>query len=92
MAGAPHHTVLSTAIGVEVLEDFAEMTGTEMVTIDADTTSRVVPARAALERRLPPSRRRDLNARACGVCRQASPAVSSRSAVVSDSMAASSRS
>lgn len=40
MAGAPHHTVLSKAIGVEVLEDFAEMTGTEMLTIDADTTPR----------------------------------------------------
>jgi L-arabinose isomerase len=40
MAGAPHHTVLSKAIGVEVLEDFAEMTGTEMVTIDDETTTR----------------------------------------------------
>jgi L-arabinose isomerase len=40
MAGAPHHTVLSKAVGVEVLEDFAEMTGTEMVTIDAETTPR----------------------------------------------------
>lgn len=40
MAGAPHHTVLSKAIGVEVLEDFAEMTGTEMLTIDAATTPR----------------------------------------------------
>ncbi|TCI96885.1 L-arabinose isomerase [Aeromicrobium sp. IC_218] len=40
MAGAPHHTVLSQAVGVEVLEDFAEMTGIEMVTIDADTTPR----------------------------------------------------
>ena len=40
MAGGPHHTVLSTAIGVEVLEDFADMTRTEMVTIDTDTTPR----------------------------------------------------
>jgi L-arabinose isomerase len=40
MAGAPHHTVLSRAVGVEILEDFAEMTGTEMVTIDDDTTLR----------------------------------------------------
>ncbi len=40
MAGAPHHTVLSKAIGVEVLADFAEMTGTEMLVIDADTTPR----------------------------------------------------
>ncbi|HEV2797521.1 MAG TPA: L-arabinose isomerase [Nocardioides sp.] len=40
MAGAPHHTVLSQAVGVEMLEDFAEMVGVEMVTIDADTTPR----------------------------------------------------
>jgi L-arabinose isomerase len=40
MAGAPHHTVLSTAVGVEVLEDFSEMTATEMVLIDDDTTPR----------------------------------------------------
>jgi len=40
MAGAPHHTVLSKAIGVDVLNDFAEMTGTELVVIDADTTPR----------------------------------------------------
>jgi L-arabinose isomerase len=40
MAGAPHHTVLSKAVGVEVLEDFAEMTGTEIAVIDADTTPR----------------------------------------------------
>ncbi|WP_244930980.1 L-arabinose isomerase [Nocardioides sp. W7] len=40
MAGAPHHTVLSKAVGVEVLEDFAEMTGTELLVIDADTTTR----------------------------------------------------
>ena len=42
MAGAPHHTVLSKAIGVEVLEDFADMTGTELVMIDADTTPRSI--------------------------------------------------
>ncbi len=40
MAGAPHHTVLTTALGREVLEDFAEMTGTELIAIDADTTPR----------------------------------------------------
>jgi L-arabinose isomerase len=40
MAGAPHHTVLSEAVGVEVLGDFAEMTRTEMLVIDADTTTR----------------------------------------------------
>ncbi len=40
MAGAPHHTVLSKAVGVEILEDFAQMTGVEMVVIDDDTTTR----------------------------------------------------
>ena len=40
MAGAPHHTVLTTAIDAEVLQDFAEMTSTEMLLIDADTTPR----------------------------------------------------
>ena len=40
MAGAPHHTVLSKALGAEVLQDFAEMTGIEMLLIDADTTPR----------------------------------------------------
>jgi L-arabinose isomerase len=40
MAGAPHHTVLSTALDRDVLEAFAEMTRTELVTIDEDTTTR----------------------------------------------------
>lgn len=40
VAGGPHHTVLTKAIGVEVLEDFAEMTRTELVIIDDDTTLR----------------------------------------------------
>lgn len=40
MAGAPHHTVLSTAVGVDVLADFAEMTATEIAVIDANTTPR----------------------------------------------------
>lgn len=40
MAGGPHHTVLSTALSSEHLEDLAEMTGTELVLIDADTTVR----------------------------------------------------
>jgi L-arabinose isomerase len=37
-AGGPHHTVLSTALDRETLEDFAEMTAVELVTIDAETT------------------------------------------------------
>jgi L-arabinose isomerase len=40
MAGAPHHTVLSKAIGVDVLADFAEMSATEIAVIDAETTPR----------------------------------------------------
>ena len=40
MAGGPHHTVLSKALGLEVLEDFAEMTRTELLVIGADTTPR----------------------------------------------------
>jgi len=40
MAGAPHHTVLSTAVGVDVLTDFSEMVGVELLVIDADTTPR----------------------------------------------------
>jgi L-arabinose isomerase len=40
MAGGPHHTVLSTAVSLETLEDFAEMVGTEIVVIDDDTTPR----------------------------------------------------
>ncbi|SCF03358.1 L-arabinose isomerase [Micromonospora matsumotoense] len=39
-AGAPHHTVLSQAVGVEELHDLAEMVSTELVVIDADTTPR----------------------------------------------------
>ncbi|MFJ6194741.1 L-arabinose isomerase [Micromonospora sp. NPDC092111] len=39
-AGAPHHTVLSQAVGVEELHDLAEMVGTELVVIDAGTTPR----------------------------------------------------
>ncbi|SCG42093.1 L-arabinose isomerase [Micromonospora zamorensis] len=39
-AGAPHHTVLSQAVGVEELHDLAEMSRTELVVIDADTQPR----------------------------------------------------
>jgi L-arabinose isomerase len=39
-AGGPHHTVLSTALNAEHLWDFAEMTRTELVMIDADTRPR----------------------------------------------------
>jgi L-arabinose isomerase len=39
-AGGPHHTVLSTAVGTEELEDFAAMVRTELLVIDRDTTTR----------------------------------------------------
>ena len=40
IAGAPHHTVLSAAVGAEELTDFADMLGVELLVIDADTTTR----------------------------------------------------
>ncbi|MEV0001911.1 L-arabinose isomerase [Micromonospora sp. NPDC050980] len=46
-AGAPHHTVLSQAVGVEELRDLAAMTRTELAVIDGDT----VPHRFADELR-----------------------------------------
>ncbi|MGR6740781.1 L-arabinose isomerase [Microbacterium sp. F1-18] len=39
-AGAAHHTVMTTAVGIEVFRDFAEIAGTELVVIDDDTTVR----------------------------------------------------
>ena len=39
-AGAAHHTVMTTAVGVEVWEDFAMMTETELLVIDSGTTIR----------------------------------------------------
>jgi L-arabinose isomerase len=39
-AGAPHHTVMSAAVGAEELNDLAEMAGVELLAIDADTTIR----------------------------------------------------
>jgi L-arabinose isomerase len=38
MAGGSHHTVLSRAVGAEVIADFAEMAGCEFLLIGADTT------------------------------------------------------
>jgi L-arabinose isomerase len=40
MAGAAHHTVLTTQVGIEAFVDFAEMAGTELLVIDEDTTPR----------------------------------------------------
>ncbi len=39
-AGAAHHTVMTTAVGVEVFRDFADIAGTELLVIDEDTTTR----------------------------------------------------
>jgi L-arabinose isomerase len=38
LAGGPHHTVLSSAVGLEALTDFATIAGTELLLIDASST------------------------------------------------------
>ena len=38
LAGGPHHTVLSTAVDPEALDDFADILGVELLRIDAGTT------------------------------------------------------
>ncbi|WP_067501027.1 L-arabinose isomerase [Actinoplanes sp. TFC3] len=38
-AGGPHHTVLTQAVGVEALRDFATMLHTELLVIDESTTA-----------------------------------------------------
>ena len=40
MAGAPHHTVMTTAVATETIDDFAAMTDTELLVIDSATTVR----------------------------------------------------
>jgi L-arabinose isomerase len=40
MAGGPHHTVLSSAVAIDVLVDFATIARTELVVIDAATSVR----------------------------------------------------
>jgi L-arabinose isomerase len=40
VAGGPHHTVLSQQIDTEVVADFAEIAGIELVVIDAETRMR----------------------------------------------------
>ncbi|CDJ98992.1 L-arabinose isomerase [Microbacterium sp. C448] len=39
-AGAAHHTVMTTAVGIEVFRDFAEIAKTELLVIDDETTLR----------------------------------------------------
>ena len=55
-AGAAHHTVMTTAVGIEVFRDFAEIAKTELVVIDEDTTVRGFQQRAALEPGVLPTR------------------------------------
>ncbi|MEQ1737630.1 MAG: L-arabinose isomerase, partial [Rhodoglobus sp.] len=40
IAGAAHHTVMSTAVGVDAFRDFAEMASIELLVIDETTTLR----------------------------------------------------
>jgi L-arabinose isomerase len=40
LAGGPHHTVLSAAVGREALADFADMAGVELLLIDEATDTR----------------------------------------------------
>jgi L-arabinose isomerase len=40
LAGGPHHTAYSQAVGLEVIEDFAAMVGVELLAIDAETSAR----------------------------------------------------
>jgi len=40
LAGGPHHTVLSDQLDTEVIADFAEIAGIELVVIDAETRMR----------------------------------------------------
>ena len=40
LAGGPHHTAYSQAVGLEVIEDLARMLDVELLAIDADTTAR----------------------------------------------------
>jgi L-arabinose isomerase len=40
MAGAAHHTVMTTAVGIEVFREFAEIARTELLVIDDTTTLR----------------------------------------------------
>ncbi|WP_262851692.1 L-arabinose isomerase [Mumia quercus] len=42
MTGGPHHTVLTTAVGFEEFDDLAEILRTEIVHIDASTTTRAL--------------------------------------------------
>ena len=57
-AGGSHHTVLTTAVAPEALEDLAEIAGIELLVIDGATRGPRVRQRAALEPGLLPPRRK----------------------------------
>jgi L-arabinose isomerase len=40
MAGAAHHTAMSTAVGAGAFRDYARMAGVELLVIDESTTAR----------------------------------------------------
>jgi L-arabinose isomerase len=42
LAGGPHHTVLSSAVGLDALSDYANMAGTELLLIDRDASIRQI--------------------------------------------------
>jgi L-arabinose isomerase len=44
MAGAAHHTVMSTQVGIDAFADFAEIAETELLVIDEGTTARAFAA------------------------------------------------
>ena len=50
-AGGPHHTALTTALGIEAIADFAEIADIELLVIDADTTDRAFARSCAGTRR-----------------------------------------
>ena len=41
-AGGSHHTVMTTALDIEVMQDFAEIAGVELLEINAETNAQVV--------------------------------------------------
>jgi len=41
-AGAAHHTVMTTAVGIEAIIDYARIAGTELVVIDETSTARSI--------------------------------------------------
>ena len=55
-AGGPHHTVYSSAVDRETLDDFATIAGVELAMIHAETTVYGFRRRAPVERRVAPPR------------------------------------